>query len=60
MLTFTDRAREMVRAFMNQGDEGDLEGVPAWARPHGRRIVRQARACGLDAAAAALDCPTPF
>ena len=27
MLTFTDRAREMVRAFMNQGDEGDLEAL---------------------------------
>ena len=27
MLTFTDRAREMVRAFMNQGDEGGLEAL---------------------------------
>jgi Fe/S biogenesis protein NfuA len=27
MLTFTERAREMVRAFMNQGDEGDLEAL---------------------------------
>lgn len=27
MLTFTDRAREMVRAFMNQGEEGDLEAL---------------------------------
>ncbi|MSR35515.1 MAG: iron-sulfur cluster assembly accessory protein [Gemmatimonadetes bacterium] len=27
MLTFTDRAREMVRAFMTQGEEGDLEAL---------------------------------
>ena len=27
MLTFTDRAREMVRAFMSQDDEGDLEAL---------------------------------
>jgi Fe/S biogenesis protein NfuA len=27
MLTFTDRAREMVRAFMNQGGEGGLEAL---------------------------------
>jgi hypothetical protein len=32
MLTLTDRAREMVRAFMNQGDEGDLEACASASR----------------------------
>jgi Fe/S biogenesis protein NfuA len=27
MMTFTDRAREMVRTFMTHGDEGDLEAL---------------------------------
>ena len=42
MLTFTDRAREMVRAFMTQGEEGDLAWGLLLTMARSEEVVEQA------------------